>query len=167
MLLRVELAPSRLLFAGIAISYLLALASLVFADIPPWASCVLALGISFSVLSSQFRRTQPVALLISEDMIRLYFPDRQISVLLETECHCTPWVQILHFRECLQERALTNPTFTNSTLTEPDSLPVSMPRLGTTRYRVILLPDSCRKSMRRKLAVLLRWHRFAHATQLV
>jgi len=167
MLLRVELAPSRLVFAGITLSYLLALASLVIADIPPWVSCVLALGISFNVLSSQLRRTQPVALLISEDMIRLYFPDRQISVLLEAECHCTPWVQILYFRECLQERALINPAITSPALTAPDSLPVSMPRLGTARYNVILLPDSCRKSMRRKLAVLLRWHRFTYATQLV
>lgn len=167
MLLRVELAPSRLLFAGVAIAYLLALASLMFADIPPWFSCALALGISASVLLGQFWRKRPVALLISDEIIRLYFPGHQINVVLETECHCTPWVQILHFRECLQEPAHTNLTLASPALAEPDSLPVSMPRLGATRYSVILLPDTCSKSMRRKLAVLLRWRRFAHATQLV
>lgn len=167
MLLRVELAPSRLLLAGVAISYMLALASLMFVDIPPQFSCALALGISASVLLAQFWRKRPVALLISDDIIRLYFPDHQINVVLETECHCTPWMQILHFRECWQEPDLTNFTLGSPAFTEPDSLLISMPRLGTARFSVILLPDSCSKSMRRRLAVLLRWRRFARTSQWV
>jgi hypothetical protein len=167
MLLKVELAPSRLLLAGVAISYMLALASLMFADIPPWFSCALLLGIFASVLRRCFWRERPSALLISDEIIRLYFSDHEITAVLEAECHCTPWVQILHFRECLLEHTQVNLTHTNTELAESESLPVSMPRLGSTRYNVILLPDSCSKNVRRKLAVVLRWHRFVHATQLV
>lgn len=167
MLLRVELAPSRFLFAGVAISYLLALASLKFSDIPAWASCALAIGIFSSAQLGQAWRKPPVALLISDEIIRLYFSDHQINVLLETECHCTPWVQVLHFRECLQDPGLKSSNLTSPALTEPDSQPALRPRCGAARFSVILLPDSCSKNMRRRLAVLLRWHRFARESQLL
>ncbi len=167
MLLRVELAPSRLLVAGLVMSYLLALASLIFADIPSWLLCLLASGIFTNVLFSQFSHKQPLALLISDELVRLYFQDHQINVVLEAECHCTPWVQILHFREYLREPALTRTSAANSSLTDPGYLPISIQRLRSRRYSVILLPDSCPSHVRRKLAVLLRWHRFTRGYQLL
>lgn len=166
MLFRVELAPSRLLFAGIVLSHLLALASLMFADIPTWLFWVLASGIFINALFSRFSDNQPVALLISDELVRLYFQDYQVNVLLESECYCTSWVQILHFRECLRQPALTS-TSSNPSLTDSVSLPISIPRLGTKHYRVIILPDSCPGHARRRLAVLLRWHRFARGRQLL
>lgn len=165
MLLRVELARSRLLDAGVAISYVLALASLLYAELPPWSSCAIAFGVFTSALLRERSSERPVALLISDEIIRLYFPGHQINVVLETECYCTPWLQILHFREFLRE-----PTVKSQPLTSPalDSPAVSKPRprFGTSRYCVILLPDSCSKSVRRRLVVLLRWRRFARSSQL-
>lgn len=167
MLLRVELAPSRFLFAGLVTSYLLALVSLMFAEIPSWLLCLLASGIFANALLSQFVHKQPVALLISEELVRLYYRDQQINVVLESECHCTPWVQILHFRECLREPALTSTSVANASLTDPGFPPVSIPRPGSRHYSVILLPDSCPGHVRRKLAVLLRWYRFSRGYQLL
>lgn len=167
MLLRVELAPSRLLFAGVAMSYLLALASLIFSEIPGWACCCLGAGILISAVLAKSTRETPVALLIADETIRLYFPGHQVNVVLEGECHCTPWVQILHFRECYNQSTLTTSSTASPSLSESGSLSVSTPRLGSVRYSVILLPDSCSSNLRRRLAVILRWHRFARVFQLL
>lgn len=167
MLLRVELAPSRLLSAGVVMSYLLALASLMFSDIPAWASCSLALGIFINFQYANFTGKRPVALSIADEMVWLYFSDHQINVVLEGECYCTQWVQILHFRECYNQSILTKPSTASHLLADPRLRPISPPRLGSARYSVILLPDSCSSNARRRLAVILRWHRFMRVFQLL
>ena len=150
MLLKVELAPSRLLHAGIAILHLLALVSLLFTEIPLLLRLSLAIGLICHFLLGR-PCLQPSGILFSDDLIRLYFPDRDITVVLESQCYCTPWVQMLYFHECLQNtvmmRCPNSSTFTR--------------RRHAARYCVILLPDSCHATIRRRLAVLLRWQRFA------
>ncbi|MES3006211.1 MAG: protein YgfX [Pseudomonadota bacterium] len=150
MLLKVELTPSRLLQAVVVISHLLALVSLLFTEMSVLLSFGLAAGLVWHFLLARRWYLQPSAILFSDDLIRLYFPDREINVVLERECYCTPWLQMLYFRECVQ-----NAVSIGSAIS-----PIPACRRHGARHCVILLADSCHVTARRRLAVLLRWHRF-------
>lgn len=143
MFLRIDLRRSMALVAIHSLFHLCAFLALFHTSVSVWIRFLLALIIAASVLRSRLFATRVEALRFTEDSVFLIMRGRTVECILESECHCTEWLQVLKFREKMAEQQHGNAN--------------TSPR----RFCVIIAPDSAGASNRRQLRVLLRWHHFS------
>lgn len=122
-----------------------ALLALFFTSAPHWLLALFALLIVMSATRSRFFRMGAEAIIFTETSSFLIMTGATVECVLESECHCTEWLQVLLFRE----RGV--------------SAKGQFGLVPSRQFRVILAPDSANSQSLRRLRVLLRWYHFPSA----
>ncbi len=143
MFLRIALRPSVYLVTIHFLFHLSAFVALLFTSAPLWLHLLFVVIIAGSGVRSVFFRTNAFAIIFTESSIFLVMTGRTVECILESEFHCTEWLQVLIFREVVagQEREIA---FT-----------------ALSKFHVFVTPDSANAQHRRQLRALLRWYHFS------
>ena len=160
-LLQMDLQPSALLRGTLVLCHLFAMFALWWSAAPALLQWAAMPALALSCLHGFLRQSDFSGLHLRSGEILLRRNNQMISVMITSAPWCTEWLQVLRFAPIAQSgREADDGGSGRAPLLQRLGRHLRQ-RYAQRRMRVVILPDSASAQSRRRLRVLLRWHRFS------